>query len=219
MNRLLVPISFVLLVLAPAVHAADIVSFSFSGCTDARDHPVRNQADPNLPALLETRMVEGNRVIFYNPTLFPELQPETRAFLYAHECAWTRLGLPINTERTEENAHRADCWAVETLSREKLIKNAAALDAIEGDLALIADKQAQLPGPARTLKLASCPFSPAAVSSKPVRGNVLDVDKVHPASPVWSACVQGCGNRLYTCGRSSTCVDRFNQCSTACNNK
>jgi hypothetical protein len=220
MSRLLVLLSLLMLAMSGACRASDSVSvsFSFSGCTDPHNQPVRSQEDPNLATLLETRLVEGNRVIFYNPTLFPELQPATRAFLYAHECAWTRLGLPVTVARTEANAHRADCWAVETLYRQKLIKDANALTDIEGDLALIAEQQAQLPQPARTLTLASCAAHPPTTTTKST-GNVVSIDASIPNSPAWNACMQSCGNRLYACGRSSACTSSFSQCTNSCSSK
>ncbi|MDP5239091.1 hypothetical protein Q9Q94_06085 [Uliginosibacterium sp. 31-16] len=199
--------------------AADTVSFSFAGCTDSRDKPVASQADPALAVLVETRLVEGNRVIFYNPSRLPQLLPETRAFLYAHECAWTRLGMPIDLDRSVENARRADCWAVDTLTRSKLIK-AGALEAIEMDLAMAStDSASQLPSPSRELKLAACAggkvlSSPASRS----KGTVLEMGSA-TASPAWNACVLGCGNKLFACGRGSSCQSSFDQCKAGCNGK
>lgn len=206
------------LLFAQAAFAAETTSFNFSGCVDSRERAVASQADASLPVLLETRLVEGNRVIVYNPSLLPQLLPETRAFLYAHECAWTRLGMPIDQTRTAEQARRADCWAVEILSRSKIIKNAATLAAIESDLALAAGSAEQLPGPARELKLAACSASKALKTT--AKGSVVQIDSALPeASPAWNTCMQTCGNVLFACGRAKTCTDRFDQCIAACGTK
>lgn len=217
MNRLLSAMLCALALFAQAAPAAETVSFSFAGCVDSRERPVASRPDADLPVLLETRLIEGNRVIFYNPSLLPQLLPETRAFLYAHECARTRLGLSIDLARSLADAERADCWAANTLLRSKLIKNAAGLTAIETDLSLASEEDwAKLPGPARELHLAAC------VGGKPAtrgaQGNVLDVN-VAPASPAWNACVLACGNRLFACGRGASCQASFDQCKAACTGK
>lgn len=219
MTRLIALCSFLLLGLLPAAQAADTVTFSFAGCTDVSNKPVRSQSTPDLPVLLTTSVVEGNRVIYYNPSMLPQLLPETRAFLYAHECAWTHLGLPLNVDRSVENAHRADCWAVETLARSKLIKGAASLENIESDLSLVGEDSRLLPPPQREYKLASCPAAKAIGAGKPVRnGNVLDVNPT-PASQNWDRCMQACGARLFACGRSNACTSAFDQCTTGCGSK
>ena len=218
MNRLFAPLICAGLLFAQACSATETVSFSFAGCVDSRERPVVSQADPALPVLVETRLVEGSRVIFYNPSLLPQLLPETRAFLYAHECAWTRLGLPIDLDRTETNAHRADCWAANTLLRSKLIKGNAGLDAIEADMALADADSAKLPGPPRVLQLASCVAGKSNISTTSHQGTVLKLNE-NPASPAWNACMQACGSRLYACGRSSSCTSSFNQCTAGCAKK
>ncbi|MBS1208300.1 MAG: hypothetical protein H6R19_698 [Proteobacteria bacterium] len=218
MNRLFAPLICVGLLFAQVCAAAETVSFSFAGCVDSRERPVASQADPALPVLVETRLVEGNRVIFYNPSLLPQLLPETRAFLYAHECAWTRLGMPIDLVRSEANAHRADCWAANTLLRSKLVKGDTGLDAIEADLALAEAESARLPAPPRALALSSCVATKPAPRAESHSGTVLKLNE-NPASPAWNACMQACGNRLYACGRSSNCTTSFDQCTAGCANK
>jgi hypothetical protein len=210
MNRLFLLVCLFLLNLATTAYAQETVAFSFAGCTDPQGKAVRGQADPGLRVLLETHVVDGSRVIAYNPSLLPQLLPETRAFLYAHECAWTNLNLPIDSQRTLENAHKADCWAVDTLVRSHLISRNN-LESIENDLALVTENAAQLPQPARQYNLASC----APGKSSKTSGNALDVN-APPASQAWNNCMQSCGNHLYACGRSSSCMATFNQCTATC---
>lgn len=190
-------------------HAADSVSFSFSGCTDGMKRPVASLSDPGLPLLVDVRLVEGNRVIVYNPSLMPQLLPETRAFFYAHACAITRLGQPIDRERSAEQVHRADCWALDTLQRSGLLKDAAAIEAVQSDLEFSPEAWPLLPGPVRDLKLASCGSTPSG------KGRALKLDAPN-ASAQWSQCTLSCGNKLYACGRSAACQSAFDQCTATC---
>ncbi|KAF7598636.1 MAG: hypothetical protein CGU29_11760 [Candidatus Dactylopiibacterium carminicum] len=186
-------------------HASEPVSFSFRGCSDAQNRPVPAVAEAALPTLFGIGSTDGQPVIRYNPERMPQLLPETRAFLFAHECARIRLNL-ADGERSPAQAERADCWAANTLLRSGLIKDAKDLEAIATDLSLVGDEWPQLPGPARTLKLSSC---------SPVRGGVA-LPQGQTASPQWNACMQACGSRLYACGRSPDCVAVFNQCTAGC---
>ncbi len=191
--------------------AAQTVSFSFAGCTDGMNRPVASKADPALPQLVDVLLVEGNRVIVYNPSLMPQLLPETRSFFYAHACAITRLGLPIDRERSIEQARRADCWAFDTLQRSGLLKGAADVEAIQSDLDLSPEIWPLVPGPARALDPASC--SPASSAKGQPRALKLDAPN---ASPQWNNCTLNCGNRLYSCGRSAACQSAFEQCTAGC---
>lgn len=191
-------------------NAAETVSFSFNGCTDGMKRPVASKADPALPQLVDVILVEGNRVIVYNPSMMPQLLAETRAFFYAHACAITRLGLPIDRERSAEQIKRADCWAFETLQRSGLLKDASSLEAINTDLEISPEAWPLLPGPVRQLDAASCAPQPGKAPSRALK---LDAPN---ASPQWNACVQACGNRLYSCGRSASCQSAFDQCRASC---
>lgn len=210
MKRLILLACYLFCTLAPTAHAQETVSFSFAGCTDAHGKAVANKADPGLPVLVETRVLDGVRTIVFNPSMLPQLLPETRAFLFAYECAWTNLGLPAEGNRSAENAHKADCWAADTLVRSHLVSRSN-LESIENDLSLVAENAAQLPPPARQYNLASCSPGKSARGD----GNVLDLN-ASPATQAWNNCMQACGNRLYACGRSNACMSTFNQCTASC---
>jgi hypothetical protein len=47
----------------------------------------------------------------------------------------------------------------------------------------------------------------------------VDMGVGTPASPAWNTCMQNCGNRLYSCGRSESCNTAFNQCTAGCGSK
>lgn len=194
-----------------AARADEIVTFSFGGCVDAAGKPVPSKADPSLETLLNTAEENGQRVIRYNPALLPQLLPETRAFLFAHECAWTHLNMAIAGVRSVEQAQRADCWAVETLLRSRLVSRES-LPAVEADLEMVADKQDTLPQPARPVNLRSC----AAVRNVADKaGSVLAMP--HGAGDDrWNACTQACGADLFRCGRGEACTRSFDQCVAVC---
>lgn len=209
MNRLLSLLCLLLACTASAAHASGPVTFSFDGCTDAANQPIASRAEPSLPTLFEVRNVEGKPVIFYSPLQMPHLLPETRAFLFAHECGRLRLQLPSSGERTLEQAERADCWAANTLLRSGLIKDASGFDAIAADLSMVGEQWMRLPGPAREVKLANC---------SSVKGGVA-LPQGQTASQQWNNCMQACGSRLYACGRSNECMSSFNQCTAKCGSK
>ncbi|NSL55829.1 hypothetical protein [Uliginosibacterium aquaticum] len=195
--------------------AAPTVNFSFAGCTDGMNRPVASKADPALPQLVDVLLVEGNRVITYNPSLMPQLLPETRAFFYAHACAITRLGQPIDRERSTEQVKRADCWAFDTLQRSGLLKGNAGVEAIQSDLELSPEVWPLVPGPARSLELAGCSGAQPAKAKAKTSGNALKLDAPN-ATPQWNNCTLACGNKLYSCGRAANCQSAFEQCTASC---
>ncbi len=231
-NPLAALFALLLTLLATPVLAAETVSFSFNGCTDTLNRPVASRAEPGLASLVDVQQIEGNRVIVYNPSMMPQLLPETRAFFYAHACAITRLGLPIDRERTAEQTRRADCWAFDTLRRSGMLKGNAA-EGIQTDMEISPEVWQMVPGGARTLDPALCKPG-AKIAAKPkagaaaaegdkadvevVKGNALSLDTPN-ASPAWNACTQSCGNRLFSCGRGSSCQASFDQCVKGCAGK
>lgn len=232
-NPLAALFALLLSLLATPVLAAETVSFSFNGCTDTMNRPIASRAEPGLASLVDVQQIEGNRVIVYNPSMMPQLLPETRAFFYAHACAITRLGLPIDRERTAEQTRRADCWAFDTLRRSGLLKGNAA-EGIQTDMEISPEVWPMVPGGPRTLdpalckpgaKIAAAPKAGEAkaaeaggATAEVVKGNALSLDKPN-ASPAWNACTQSCGNRLFSCGRGSSCQATFDQCVKGCAGK
>jgi hypothetical protein len=150
-------------------------------------------------------------VIRYNPTLLPRLKPATRLFLFAHECARLSLG---SGGAGEAKARQADCLGLATLLQAGLLKREELAD-VQGDLGFTAEEWALLPGPPRSFDLAACP----------VRGVVRLPSAATPNARQsgWNACVHGCGDRLYHCGKNcrgdaceSRCQEPYRQCVAAC---
>ena len=190
-------------------------SFSFAGCTDSAGKPVVSKADPALNWIAQARQEEdGSFLIVYNPTALPDMLPEARLFLFAHECARIALGQPISAQRSFEEIRAADCEALNTLERSRTIRGPATLDAIEMELATTSEAWQMIPQPTHELYLAACPRTRGSV-----RGN-LDLPLAgKPHKDKWNACVQSCGATLYRCGRSSSCVSRYDSCVATCGNR
>lgn len=179
---------------------------TYHGCTDAAGNPVAAVADPALDQLVASRPGPAPE-IRYNEDLLPRLLPESRAFLFAHECARHNLGLPIDRERGPDDARQADCHALAAMVRSGLIDDTK-IDALERDLQFDADEWAVVPGPRRPFTLRACA---AEVATERLR--------VGPSSerPEWNGCVRGCGERLRACApRGPACDDAYERCTAMC---
>jgi hypothetical protein len=178
------------------------------GCLDRQGRPLVAVLDENLAAVAQYRIDSGQQLIRYNPQALPALLPESRLFIFAHECGRQFLGFAPDGERTAAQARQADCWAVDTLRHSGVFKDAARIQAVEQDLVANAADWTLLPGPARTLDLVRCSSPPSQ------RGSLLM--PASAGSAKWDACVQACGARLYSCGRAASCQATFDQCIAAC---
>jgi len=211
-------IAFLLLLLALPISAlaADsrtvITSFSYAGCVDAAKKPVPAKADEQLAHFAEARLEDDKLVIYYNPKALPELLPETRLFLFAQECARFPLKQPLGAERSAEQIQAAECWALATLNRSRLLTAKDSIEALQVDLPAESDVWQQIGSPAHSLNLAACPRQGSRGSLALPSGGAESSDK-------WNACVQSCGSKLYACGRAAGCQSSYNACSSACDGK
>lgn len=183
---------------------------TFEKCADSKGRAVAVIADGAIKEVVRSGIEEDGMVIRYNAKVLPQLLPESRQFIFAHECARHFLGAPVVGERTLEQARRADCEAHNVLVRSKLIARAEDLAPVVDDLKMVSTEDwSLLPGPQRELSFAAC--APSAQT----RGNLA-----LPAAPAhsdkWNACVQACGARLFACGRSTQCQTVYDQCNRAC---
>ncbi|MDQ8023707.1 MAG: hypothetical protein REI94_17845 [Moraxellaceae bacterium] len=196
------------------------INFNFGGCTDGLGRAIPSQADPGLGPIVETRVDNGRTSLAYNPQRLPQLLPETRMFLFAHECARHQLNLPTSGVRALSDARRADCQALAILRRSGMLPSAAEVESIQTDLQFAVDDWNLLPGPPRDFQLASCQLPPApARSATPKKGNTVGVPTTLQRSPAYSQCVQSCGSRLYSCGNSAACLQTFDRCNAGCEGK
>lgn len=185
------------------------VTIKMDGCTLADGLTVGTTADASFQWIAEARLENGAPLIRYNPAIAPQLPPEARLFLFAHECARLYLKQPLNAERSAEAVRNADCWALETLRQSNALVDADGIAVLEKALA----GNPAVWQPARELKLASC--TPA--EKKSAGGLGLPQNKVHPDQ--WNRCVQSCGAVLYKCGRAASCMTNYDACVTSCGQK
>lgn len=206
----LIRVAFVFAILhAMPVWAQTAATITFDSCRDAKGHSVAVQADSGIKDLVSSGLDAANQpVIRYNPQVLPQLLPESRYFLFAHECARHYLGMALGSERTLAQARRADCEALAALRRSGLVEGAGAVDAIEEDLAAVSDWSV-LPAPQRKLALGECK------AASETRGATA-LPRAPARSEAWSKCVQSCGAKLYSCGRAASCQSAYDACSKTC---
>jgi len=191
---------FAVVALALFSSLASAQDLTFRGCTDASGRPVPSRLDEASPLLVTSVREQGHAVIVYNPRALPDISDAARAFLYAHECARHNLGTG-NQARTADNATAADCWGLTTLQRSGLLREPGDVAALQSELVFTPAQWQRIPGPARGFELSRCPQR-AAVTA--------------PRNPGWDQCVHACGDRLFHCGRSQSCLSAYDRCEAAC---
>lgn len=203
------------LLLFTAAQAGAQSRMVFDGCVDARGAAVRSVPDPALAVAFTTRVEHGANVIRYNATVPPGLSERARLFFYAHECARLGLGLAADALRTVGDAWRADCRALDTLTRSGLVRPQD-LAVLQADLALPDAMWDALPGPQREIDLAAC------ARAAPSRGLALPPRGAAEQSR-WNACVHACGDVLLQCQRRTcggldcpACLPANDACVAAC---
>ncbi|GAA5162699.1 hypothetical protein [Viridibacterium curvum] len=184
-------------------------TIQFDGCKDRLGAPVPTVVDTTLRAVAKAVIVDGKGVIRHNPEMLPRLLPESRLFVFAHECGRQLLGFAPDADLQVAQVRQADCWAVDVLQRSGLLKDKTLLATIEDDLSMVPDDWALLPGPRRVLALGSC-------KPVPVKQGQLKVDTGAAPTEKWNACQQGCASKLFSCGRGANCQSAFEQCSASC---
>ncbi|HJV26494.1 MAG TPA: hypothetical protein VJ673_12475 [Aromatoleum sp.] len=192
--------------LMSSAHAAD-VQVTYEGCTDAVGRPVPAVSDPTIDKVVESRSDASGADIRYNPEVLPRLLPETRLFLFAHECARHNLGYPAAAALDVLEAARADCVAVDALLRSHLLAPEQ-IETVQRDLQLSPGEWAFVPGPARRVALKAC-------IAQNARRHALTQPSAN--QPNWNACVRSCGDRRRVCQSQGTgCDDTYERCVSLC---
>jgi len=163
---------------AGVVHLAALVAFSclalpskvvgqitFDGCTDANNVPVASVRNDHIQDVaIATRSPTGDPIILYNVIVLSWLQPPTRLFFYAHECAHHVLRHVVaSPSLTAER--EADCWAIRALKKRGDV-DAVAIGTIQADISRAGRGDwSHLPGPMRAVDLGRCLQGPGGAAS------------------------------------------------------
>lgn len=186
--------------------AAQAGSLDLDNCVDGSGRTVPGRLDTSLDVLVRAGSEEGRTVLRYNPDVLPDLSDQARQFFFAHACAQVALREPA-AQPTPARARRADCLGVATLQASGLLRDAAAVEALQAELVFSAAEWTRLPGPPRSFDLAACP-----------RQSGLRLPLATPPSAgqmEWNGCVRQCGDRLYHC-RGENCQAAYERCEAAC---
>jgi hypothetical protein len=200
------------LAVAAATAQADMVELE--SCSDASGRMVQVVQDPSLKVLVQSGLDGGHRVIRYNSDLLPNLSATAKQFFFAHECARQSPGDVPGAPLTPRRAQTLDCVAIATLQASGLLKEPAAVEALQAELILSEDEWDLVPGPRRAFNLTSCPKQASLVlppSTTPT-----------PNQVEWDACVRQCGDQLFRCrgcrgaGCGDACQSTYDRCQAAC---
>ena len=208
LRRLAATLTFLLPFLAGAAEP-----LIFDSCLDARGQTVVAVADSEQTVLVRGDSAQGQPLLRYNPDLLPRLDNPTRLFFYAHQCA--RLGLPAEQAASAASARQADCLGLGALLASKLLTRAD-VPALQAALNFSDAEWALLPGPPRSVDLASCPVSDRGVLRLPVAG------APSAQQTAWNNCTRACGDRLWQCQKQcghadcASCQGAFTACRSAC---
>lgn len=180
---------------------------TYQGCTDHTGKPVVAVLDTAIEGVVESRRDNGVASIHYNPLVLPRLRPEARLFLFAHECARHNAGADLGGVRDLEGALRADCAALDTLMRSRLIAEHQ-IAALQTDLSFSAAEWRRVPGPARQIALRAC------IDRNAMRPAL---SRPTPGQPDWNACVRRCGDSLRACrSPAPSCDESYDRCASLC---
>jgi len=153
----------VIVMLGVGVSSAQAQAVTFEGCfvqTHDGPVPVASVRNDNLQDVAQATYQQlPNRtvipIIVYNPRVLQWLQPATRIFFYAHECAHHVLnhmgrGFPLGHEQ------EADCWSIVALVSNGILGDDD-ITAVQRDLAKAGKGDwTHLPGPQRAINLRRC---------------------------------------------------------------
>lgn len=184
--------------LAALVTAPAQASSLPESCTDSRGRAITVEADYQQEALVRSM----NGQIRHNPRVLPHLSDAVRLFFVAHACA--RVASPD----TAAQIHRADCTAYRMLGASGELKQTG-MHGLVRELVFTSDEWKLLPGPARSFDFSDCNTS----------GNTLHLPLATPPSAAqahWNACTHTCGDKLWHCGKSASCLGAYDACLKGC---
>lgn len=151
-------ISFLLVVaVATSWHSPVSAQITFDGCSDIRGVPVASIMDYYInDVAIASLAPSGSPIIRYNPRVLLSLHPQTRLWIYAHECGHHALGHNFGTTHPLATEQAADCFATRELISRGIL-SLADLEIVQGDIAKAGPGDwTHLPGPIRAFNLNAC---------------------------------------------------------------
>ena len=88
---------------------------SYEGCLDLFGNPVVSYPNMYINDVAKAGYYYGTPTIFYNPSVLPWFQYQTRVWMYWHECAHFQLGHTIGVAFPLTMEQGADCWSIRYL--------------------------------------------------------------------------------------------------------
>lgn len=133
-----------------------LAQITYEGCVDARGIPVASVRNDQLnDVALATLGPAGQPIILYNTRVLGWLSPQTRLFIYAHECGHHALGHPLQGIRLGQE-QEADCWGIRSVVEAGLL-NEYGVRVVQQDIARFGSGDwTHLPGPVRSINLSRC---------------------------------------------------------------
>lgn len=137
--------------------AAAQPAITYPTCSDILGRQVASVQDNSInDVAIATLAHDGSPIIKDNTTILAGFQPQTRLFIYAHECGHHVLGHIIGHGYAFTAEQHADCWGIVALVRHQMI-SVADLRVIQHDMTGLGDGDwMHLPGPQRALNLEQC---------------------------------------------------------------
>src|SRR5260221_14571357 len=131
-----------------------LAQVSYDGCFLGPGIPVPSIMALSLDDSAAARMTPQGPVILYNPNVVSWMHPETRLFVYFHECAHVVLN-HVNFPNPNME-QQADCWAIRTAVGQNRL-NQLGVTIVQNDLAIASRADwTHLPGPMRAINLIEC---------------------------------------------------------------
>jgi len=128
---------------------------TYDGCHDINGVPVASVRNSAIQDIATASLLNGNPVIYYNPSVLASVRPATRLFFYAHECGHHAIGHVLSGLRLGQE-QEADCWGIIQLKKLNLVTDGD-IATIQRDIAAFGRGDwTHLPGPQRAINLRAC---------------------------------------------------------------
>ncbi len=156
--------------------ASASAQITYDGCVDVNGVAVASVRNNGINDVARATFGNNSPVILYNTAVLAWLHPETRLFVYAHECGHHALGHLFHPPVTVVQEQQADCWAINTLLDQNLLPPSA-VSIVQGDIVRASPGDwTHLPGPQRAFNLRACITGHDTAEPPPKPSNTQDIE-------------------------------------------